>query len=86
MFFIGMICEKLLFVVLFFNFIVGLRDGLWSVIIVFLLILLKVWFKLIVIVDLFFLVGVGLIVVIKIILLFFLFCKCLKILRDNLFL
>lgn len=62
--------------VFFLIFIIGLRDGLCMVIIVFLFNLCNVWVKLIVIVDFFFFVGVGLIVVIKIIFLFCFVCKC----------
>lgn len=65
-FFIGIICVYFLFVVLFFILKIGFKDGFFIVVVDNLFILFKVCVSLIVIVDFFFLVGVGVIVVIKI--------------------
>lgn len=51
---------------LFLIFIIGFNDGFFRVIIVFLLIWFNVFFKLMVMVDFFFFVGVGLIDVMRI--------------------
>lgn len=75
MFFIGMIWVWLLFVVLFFMLKYGFSEGLWIQMVVCLLMWLSVLLRFIVVVVLFLLAGVGLIVVIRIRLLFLFFWR-----------